>query len=138
MAALALGAVGVWTGTIWLTAHEHPLVDYMKDKLLAATEEDAVISRCWSGKTMRHLKSKFTEYWEQEWAPKTHAMPYQGMYIQPMTVSPSTERGDRSEKYGLQDWISTPAGQVMGSLNQRRPARQILYDMVSEAIDILS
>ena len=33
VASLALGAVGVWTGTVWLTAHESPLVDFLKDKV---------------------------------------------------------------------------------------------------------
>ena len=137
MAALALGAVGVWTGTIWLTAHEHPLEDITKDRLLAAVAEDAVITRAYTGKTARSLKCNFTEYWDQPGAPKPLPAPYQSMYL-PIPWYATTEEADRTwERLGLQDWLGTPAGQVMALMEQRKPARQILYDMVSQAIDVL-
>ena len=137
VAALALGAVGVWTGTIWLTVHENPLEEFVKGKLLDATEEDAVITRVHTGKTARSLRSKFIAYWDQPGAPKPLPSPYQSMYS-PMPWSVSTEDADRTWlKPELQDWIGTPAGQVMGLINQRKPARQLLYDMVSQAVDII-
>ena len=136
VAALALGAAGVWTGTIWLLANEHPLEDFTKDKMIAATEEDTVITRAYTGFTARSLKNKYTEYWERPGAPK----PVRALQLLlghlPWYVN--TEDPDRRwEKLGLQDWISTPCGQVVGSLKQRKKAKQILYDMVSEAVDIL-
>ena len=137
VAALALGAAGVWTGTIWLTAHENPLEDFIKDKLVAATEEDAVITRAHTGKTARSLKTKFIEYWEQPGAPAPLPAPFQSMYL-PIPWGVSSEGADRTwEKLGLHDWIGSPAGQVMGLIKERRPARQILYDIVSQAVDIL-
>ena len=137
VAALALGAAGIWTGTIWLTAHENPIEDFIKDRLVAAIEEDAVITRAHTGKPARSLKSKFIEYWEEPDAPRTLPAPYQSMYL-PVPWSVSSEGADRTwERLGLQDWIGTPAGQVMGLIKQRKPARQILYDIVSQAIDIL-
>jgi NAD(P)H-dependent flavin oxidoreductase YrpB (nitropropane dioxygenase family) len=135
VAALALGAVGVWTGTIWLSAHEHPLEDFIKDKIVAAGADDAVITRVHTGKTARSLNTKFIEYWNQPGAPEPCSAPYQGMYS-PVPWELSTENPDnRFDK--LQDWIGTPAGQVMALIQQRKPARQILYDMISQAVDIL-
>ncbi len=137
VAALALGAVGVWTGTIWLTAHEHPLEDFIKDKIVAAGSDDAVITRVYTGKTARSLKTKFIEYWDQPGAPEPLSAPYQGMYS-PVPWEVTSEGADRTwEKLKLHDWIGTPAGQVMALIEQRKPARQILYDMISQAIDIL-
>jgi NAD(P)H-dependent flavin oxidoreductase YrpB (nitropropane dioxygenase family) len=137
VAALALGAAGAWTGTIWLTAHENPIEDFIKDRLVAASAEDAVITRVHTGKTARSLKSKFIEYWEQPGAPEPLPAPFQSMYL-PIPWSVSSEGADRTwERLGLHDWIGTPAGQVMALIKERRPARQILYDMVSQAIDIL-
>jgi NAD(P)H-dependent flavin oxidoreductase YrpB (nitropropane dioxygenase family) len=136
-AALALGAAGVWAGTIWLTAHESPFEDFIKERIVHATEEDAVITRAHTGKTARSLKSKFIEYWEQPGAPKPLPAPYQSMYL-PVPWVASTEDADRTwERLGLQDWIGTPAGQVMGLIKQRRPTKNIIYDMVSQAIDVL-
>jgi len=136
-AALALGAAGVWTGTIWLTAHENPVEDYVKDWVLHATEEDAVITRAYTGKTGRVLRNKFTEYWEKPSAPKPLPAPYQSLYL-PLPFSAFSDEDDRTwEKLGLQDWISTPAGQVVALLKQRKSARTILHDMVAQAIEVL-
>ncbi len=136
-ASLALGAVGVWTGTIWLTAHENPLEDFIKDRLIGATEEDAVITRAHTGKTARSLKTKFIEYWEQPGAPEPTNAPFQAMYL-PVPWGVSTENPNKFwEERGLQDWIGTPAGQVMAQMTERKGAKQILFDMVSEAMDII-
>lgn len=137
VASLALGAQAVWTGTIWLTAHENPLEDFIKDRLIAAGEDSAVITRAHTGKTARSLNSKFIQYWEQADAPSPLKSPYQPMYL-PVPWSVTTEDPDEFwTKPEMQDWIGTPAGQVMGQMTERKSARQILFDMVSEAVDII-
>ena len=136
-ASLALGAVGVWTGTIWLAAHEDSMEDFIKDRLIASTEEDAVITRAHTGKTARSLKTKFIEYWQQPEAPEPLNAPFQAMYL-PVPWSLSTKNQDKFWKeQGLQDWIGTPAGQVMAQMTERKSAKQILLEMVSEAKNII-
>lgn len=109
-ASLALGAVGVWTGTIWLAAHEDSMEDFIKDRLIASTEEDAVITRAHTGKTARSLKTKFVEYWQQPEAPEPLNAPFQAMYL-PVPWSLSTKNPNKLwEEQGLQDWIGTPSG----------------------------
>jgi len=139
VAALALGAVGVWTGSIWLTAHESPLPDWTKDMILEATDEDAVTTRIYTGKPARTLKNKYIELWNQPDAPPTLPMPLQNLYS-PMPLSLSTEYPQGIslfDKSHLRDWVTTPAGNVVGLIKQRKSARQIMYDMVTEAVDIL-
>jgi hypothetical protein len=59
------------------------------------------------------------------------------MYL-PLPISVFTDEADRTwHKLGLQEWISTPAGQVVGLLKQRKSARNILHDMVAQTIDVL-
>jgi NAD(P)H-dependent flavin oxidoreductase YrpB (nitropropane dioxygenase family) len=139
VAALALGAVGVWTGTIWLTSHESPVADYVKDRILEATDEDAVISKIYTGKTCRNLNNKYIQRWNQPDAPKTLAMPLQNLYS-PMPIMISTE-DEKSlslfDKDGLRDWAACPAGNVIGMIKERKSCRQIIYDMVSQAVEIL-
>jgi NAD(P)H-dependent flavin oxidoreductase YrpB (nitropropane dioxygenase family) len=56
-AAMALGAAGVWCGSVWLTTEEaetHPVV---KQKFLAAGSADTVRSRSRTGKPARQLRS---------------------------------------------------------------------------------
>ncbi len=138
VAGLALGAVGVWTGTVWLTVHEYPLADYCKDKILAAAETDAVITTAYTGKTVRFLNNRFVEYWQQPGAPKTLKAPYQKLYL-PLIPWVSTEDSNNTwERLKLQDWITTPAGQAIGMIRQRKSTRQTVYDMVSQATEILA
>src|SRR5207302_3816888 len=57
-AAMALGADGGWTGSIWLTAAENQMCPaVVKDKLVAATSRDTVRSRAMTGKPARQLKT---------------------------------------------------------------------------------
>jgi NAD(P)H-dependent flavin oxidoreductase YrpB (nitropropane dioxygenase family) len=81
VAAMAMGAVGVWIGTSWLVtkeAHTSPIV--MK-KLLAAGSEDTVITRAQSGKTNRQLRTAYTEEWEAPGAPIPLKMPYHDILV---------------------------------------------------------
>ena len=71
-AALALGAVGVWMGSAWLTTEEYALTSAMpavRDALLAATSSDTVRSRIYSGKPARLLRNRWTQAWSEPDAP---------------------------------------------------------------------
>ena len=63
-ASLALGAQGVWIGSLWLTTEEaetHPVV---KEKFLKATSSDTIRSRSLTGKPARQLRSAWTDAWD--------------------------------------------------------------------------
>ena len=64
-AALALGAQGVWTGSIWLTVAEADTSPIVVEKLLAANSRDTVRSRSMTGKPARQLRTAWTEAWER-------------------------------------------------------------------------
>ena len=139
VAALALGAVGVWTGTIWLTAHESPLVDFLKDKVIEATDEDAVITKIYTGKTARILNCKYIERWQEPDAPQTLPMPLQNLYS-PMPLFLSTEDSYSAslfDKSGLREYATSAAGNAAGLIKQRKSVRKIMEDMMTEAVEIL-
>ena len=74
-AALALGAQGVWTGSVWLMTDEaetHPVV---KEKFLHATSSDTLRSRASTGKPARQLQSAWTDAWEDLANPRPLPMP---------------------------------------------------------------
>ena len=60
VAALALGAEGVWCGSMFLLSPEATFTEGQKDRVIAATERDAVITKGLSGKTMRQLRTDIT------------------------------------------------------------------------------
>src|SRR5207253_3551001 len=76
-AAMALGADGVWTGSMWLTVAESDMQPPIMEKLLAASSTDTVRSRSMTGKPARQLRTAWTEAWEAPDAPKPLPMPLQ-------------------------------------------------------------
>ncbi|UCG83109.1 MAG: nitronate monooxygenase, partial [Dehalococcoidia bacterium] len=65
VAALTLGADGVWCGSMFLLAPEATFTEGQKDRVIAATERDAVITKAITGKTLRQLRTPFTEIWDK-------------------------------------------------------------------------
>lgn len=132
-AAMALGAQGVWCGSVWLTTEEaetHPVV---KEKMLRATSSDTIRSRSRTGKPARQLKSAWTEEWENPDTP----MPL-GMPLQPILTSQALNRIDRAahrEGSGAEKLANYFVGQIVGDMNKSKPAAQVVYDMIEEFID---
>ncbi|MEO5874085.1 MAG: nitronate monooxygenase family protein [Streptosporangiaceae bacterium] len=126
-AGMALGADGVWTGSIWLTVEEADTPTGAIPKLLKATSRDTVRSRAWTGKPARFLKTAWTEAWESEKSPGTLPMPMQFMLI-----SDALRRISRS---GDGELLTFPVGQIVGSMNQVKPAAQVVYDLMEEYIE---
>ncbi|HWO93642.1 MAG TPA: nitronate monooxygenase family protein [Dehalococcoidia bacterium] len=128
-AALCLGAQGVWTGTIWLTARESDTDMIVKEKILAATEEDTLRSRCMTGKPVRQLKTQWTEEWESPGAPSPLPMPLQGILTGDLMLAIG--------QYKIEPLMGSPAGQVVGTIHEMKPARDIVFDIIEEARDVL-
>ncbi len=132
-AAMALGAAGVWCGSVWLTTEEaetHPVV---KEKFLAATSSDTIRSRSRTGKHARQLKTAWTEEWENPETP----MPL-GMPLQPVLIDEAIRRIDRAahnEGSGAEKLANYFVGQIVGNMNESIPAAQVVFDMVDEFID---
>src|SRR3546814_6680041 len=78
-AALALGAQGVWAGSLWLTVEEADLPPAQKQQLLDAGSRDTVRSRSFTGKPCRMLRSEWTDAWESAAPPDPMPMPQQYM-----------------------------------------------------------
>jgi NAD(P)H-dependent flavin oxidoreductase YrpB (nitropropane dioxygenase family) len=126
-AALCLGASGVWTGTLWLASRESDVDMIVKEKLLAATAEDTTWSTCISGMTMRVLKCPWTQEWAGPDAPDVLPPPYQ------MLLSSDYIQASNDHRRG--DLMTEASGQGVGFVTAMKPARQIVFDMVEEALD---
>lgn len=80
-AAFAMGAQGVWTGSLWLATDEYAIHPILLRKLIAAGSEDTVVTRSESGKTFRQLRSAWSDEWSAPDAPRPLAMPFQDMLV---------------------------------------------------------
>lgn len=65
-AALALGCVGVWMGTRFIASAEAHAGQLYKEAIVGMSEADTVISRGFTGKTLRAIKNRTTERFEKE------------------------------------------------------------------------
>jgi NAD(P)H-dependent flavin oxidoreductase YrpB (nitropropane dioxygenase family) len=129
-AALALGAQGVWTGSIWLAAKENDeLSPVVVDKLLKATARDTVRTRAWTGKPARLLRTAWTDAWDDPESPGTLQMP-----LQFMLTAEAQHRIFLSENEAL---IGMPVGQIVGRMNEVRPAGEIVRAIAAECAEVI-
>jgi NAD(P)H-dependent flavin oxidoreductase YrpB (nitropropane dioxygenase family) len=132
-ASMALGAQGVWCGSVWLTTDEaetHPVV---KEKFLKATSADTIRSRSLTGKHARMLKSAWTEEWEREDTPDPLGMP-----LQPILTAQAQRRIDRASHNagsGAEKLANYFVGQIVGTMNHRKSANTVVMEMVEEFIE---
>jgi NAD(P)H-dependent flavin oxidoreductase YrpB (nitropropane dioxygenase family) len=132
-AALALGADGVWTGSVWLTVKEADTNPAVVERLLAAGSRDTVRSRSMTGKPARQLRSPWTEAWEAPDSPGTLPMPLQYMLI--------AEAQTRMHRYAdgpAGQLVPAPVGQVVGMMRGRPSVRDVIYGMVEEYVATVS
>lgn len=129
-AALALGASGVWCGSVWLTTEEAETSPPVKEKMLAATSRDTVRSRSRTGKPARQLRSAWTDEWEGPASPGPLGMPLQMIVAEGAMrqITKIAESGDP----GAQALANYFVGQCVGLMNTVKPARQVVYDMVED------
>jgi NAD(P)H-dependent flavin oxidoreductase YrpB (nitropropane dioxygenase family) len=133
-AALALGASGVWMGSVWLVAEEYTVGGTgdtaIRRALLGATSADTVRSRIYSGKPARLVKSRWTEAWAAPDAPSPLPMPLQNLLV-----------GEAHRRLSAADdpeVVAMPVGQIVGRMNAVRPVADIMADLVRETNETIA
>ncbi|ALV37632.1 nitronate monooxygenase family protein [Streptomyces sp. CdTB01] len=130
-AAFALGAQGVWLGSLWLTCTEADLSSpAVTRKLLAAGSGDTVRSRALTGKPARQLRTEWTDAWDDPSGPGTLPMPLQGLLV--------ADALTRIQKYEVEPLLGTPVGQIVGRMTSERSVQAVFDDLTrgfEEAVD---
>jgi len=126
-AALALGAQGVWTGTMWLTVEEADTDAVLKERILAADSTATTQTKSMTGKPNRFLRNAWTDAWVEPGAPEPLPWP-----LQLKLSTPAHARITRSQHPQL---VGTSVGQSVGMVNTSRPAARVLMDLVEEFIE---
>lgn len=129
LAALALGAEGVWMGSRFVASIEAYAHANYKNKIVDIDEEGTTITRCHSGKPCRLIRNKFTESWVGREAE-----------IKPFPIQ-SVEYGfplaEKARYEGKVEEGGMACGQSAGLINAIKPAGQIVRDVMSEALATL-
>lgn len=132
-AAMAMGADGVWTGSVWLATPESECSDVFRDKMVGATSRDTVRSRSRTGKPSRQLRSAWTEAWDAPDSPGAMPMPYQSLLSEPAlrAADRAADAGDPAAR----ELVSYFVGQGVGLVDQVRPAGQVVQDFKLDFAD---
>jgi enoyl-[acyl-carrier protein] reductase II len=133
-AALALGADGVWLGTRFIATPEAQGVQGFKEALVRSAEDGTVISRAYSGKTMRVIRNGYTDDWDAR-ASEIERFPMQA--IRSIDDGVFHLGGDESTEGIDPTRECYPAGQAVGGISEITPAGDIVRSIVDEAERIL-
>jgi NAD(P)H-dependent flavin oxidoreductase YrpB (nitropropane dioxygenase family) len=127
-AVLTMGAVGAWCGTVFLVAEEANQPRTQKQRILDAAAEDTIVTRLFTGKTMRNISNPLIEAWERS-GLRALPMGMQGQVVRDLVHS--------LRAAGRDDLLMNAAGQTSGMLREIRPARAILEEIVEQASALL-
>ncbi|GAB4586413.1 NAD(P)H-dependent flavin oxidoreductase [Nocardia sp. IFM 10818] len=128
-AAMAMGAAGAWTGSLWLTVEEANVPPAQMQTYIDATSHDTVRSRSWTGKPCRMLKNDWTEAWEAEGTPDPLPMP-----LQMMVALDGVKRGHRYPE-AAKDVNFNPVGQVVGMMNKVERSTEVVQRLIAEYLE---
>ena len=129
-ACMAMGAHGVWTGSMWLTTTEAFTSPVIKEKFVAATSRQTVRSKSRTGKYSRQLRSPWTDAWESEAAPDPLPMPLQALVAEPALgkVAKLAEGGHEGARALSTYWV----GQGVGLMNEIQTTRQVVFEFMED------
>ena len=128
-AALAMGCAGVWVGTRFLATEEAGALPVNKRRIVDSTDEDTRVSKSYTGKTLRASYNKFHDLWE---GSGLEPLPFPTQVLISSALLGSFIGANKDE------YVGGLAGQISGLIKEIKPARQVLDEMVEEAVDILT
>jgi nitronate monooxygenase len=128
-AALAMGCVGAWVGTRFLATTEAGALPVNKKRIIDSTDEDTRVSKAYTGKTLRASYNKFHDLWD---GSGLEPLPFPTQVLISSALLNSFIKGEKD------DYVGGLAGQISGLIKEIKPARQVLEEMVEEAVDILT
>jgi enoyl-[acyl-carrier protein] reductase II len=129
-AALALGADGVWIGTRFIATPEARSVVGYKDALLRSAEDGTVVSRAYSGKTMRVVRNEYTAYFEDHTGELER---FPGQLGRSIADKAFHLGGDEETLEVDPQRECYPAGQGVGAIHELVPAGELVRRFVAEA-----
>jgi enoyl-[acyl-carrier protein] reductase II len=133
-AALALGADGIWVGTRFIATPEARAVPGYKDALLRSAEDATVISRAFTGKTLRALRNSYTQYFEEH---PDELEPFPMQLGRSMRDNAWHLGGDENTAVD-QALEGYPAGQGVGAIDELLPAADLVRRFAREAEETLN
>ena len=130
-ACMAMGAAGVWTGSVWLATVESETSEIFRQKMIEASSRDAVRVRSRTGKPARQLRSAWTEAWERS-PDSPGALPMPLMSLVSENALRSVERSAAAGNDKAREMVTYFVGQGVGLIDSVRSAGQVVQEFKLE------
>jgi NAD(P)H-dependent flavin oxidoreductase YrpB (nitropropane dioxygenase family) len=135
-ACMAMGAAGVWTGSVWLATQESETSEIFREKMIEARSRDTVRSKGRTGKPARQLKSAWTDAWEGSGTPGALPMPLQSLISEPAleVAQRAAARGNAKAR----ELVTYFVGQGVGLVDSVKTCRTVVNEFMQEFAEALS
>lgn len=134
-AAMAMGAAGAWTGSVWLTTTESSVPPVVKEKILAARSSDTLRSRAMTGKPARQLRTAWSDAWEGPDSPGPLPMPFQHLLTDRafQLAVKSYENGNEAARAVVSEGV----GQGVGMITSEKSCRTVVQEFMEDFAEAL-
>jgi NAD(P)H-dependent flavin oxidoreductase YrpB (nitropropane dioxygenase family) len=133
-ACMAMGAAGVWTGSVWLATTESETSEIFREKMIAASSREAVRSSGRTGKPARQLRSVWTDAWDRDpESPGALPMPLQSIISRDafLAIDRSAPAGNAKAR----DLVSYFVGQGVGLVDSVKSATSVVQEFKEDFAD---
>ena len=135
-ACMAMGAAGVWTGSVWLATVESETTEIFREKMIAASSRDAVRSNGRTGKPARQLRSVWTDAWDRDPAsPGALPMPLQSIISR--DAFDCIDRAAAAGNPKARDLVSYFVGQGVGLIDSVRSAGSVVQEFKEDFLEAI-
>lgn len=128
VAALALGAEGVQMGTRFMCASECTIPTRVKDFVIKSKDRDTAVTGASTGHPVRALRNKLTRRYEEMEKGSAPTEEIEKLGVGGLR---------RAMVEGDIEFGTVPAGQVSAMVREIQPAREIIMDVVTGAVQVL-
>src|ERR1700730_11757807 len=133
-ACMAMGAAGVWTGSVWLATVESETTEIFREKMIAASSRDAVRSKGRTGKPARQLRSVWTDAWDRgPDSPGALPMPLQSIISR--DAFNSIDRAAAAGNAHARDLVSYFVGQAVGLIDSVKSAGAVVQEFKEDFVE---
>jgi len=132
--ALSLGAQGGWVGTAFILAEESGSSALHQNLVIQSGSQDTIRTTLYTGRPCRMVKNEFNKVWEEERKEEMRSFEKKGIVVYKHLVHEARAKG---EHFPLAETYPQFCGQVAGLLQEVKPARIIVHEMITECCEIL-
>jgi NAD(P)H-dependent flavin oxidoreductase YrpB (nitropropane dioxygenase family) len=133
-ACMAMGAAGVWTGSVWLATTESETSEIFREKMIEASSRDAVRVRTRTGKPARQLRSAWTEAWDRS-PDSPGPLPMPLMTLVSENALRSVNRAAEGGNEKARDMVTYFVGQGVGLIDRVQSAGQVVQTFKEEFLE---